>query len=409
LSFIRRLSDHSAEPEYLTVVAQAFAEILNADEPIGHSGHALPQQQAYSIVRNWAFCSGVARLAETTGLDRLCLPNYYAVRPAARHRSAIVSGGKGLTQGAAVLSALYECFERWAAEEYPGEVIHASLKRLKKEFAGVKLAFPSDLEESIELSWAFGFDLISQQPCLLPLRKVIFPDLPGAIDVRRSQMTNNTNGLGAAGSPLEAICIGVLELIERDAVARIDANEPTLIDTATIPDQLSDLIRIFEEKAIELSIVRCLSPTQVPVYYALSADEYLGLPFLFCSGSSANPNAAEALLGTLTEVSQSRAAYISTLRDDVGIRMSAFDGFSYAARRFALKHWFSKSNLSPFAIDGEFRPRSFGEMLSKLIERIARAWPSPILACAKLRTFPGLFAFRLYCPQMYEPLQASPE
>jgi YcaO-like protein with predicted kinase domain len=343
-------------------------------------------------------------VAEITGLDRLQLPNYYAVRPLARHRCAIVSGGRGLNREAALLSALFECFERWAAEEYPGKLVSASLNSLKQECPGLKLAYPSDMPGDQALLWAFGFDLISGQSCLLPLKKVIFPFLPIEIGRDIEQITSTTNGLGAAAEPLEAICSGVLELIERDAVARLDPNNLALLDHATFPQPARELSRRFETNAVELAVVRCRAMTLVPVYYAIARDEPMGLAFFFCSGSAARANATDALLRSLTELSQSRAAYISTLRDDVGIRISAFDQVPYSDRRSDLDSWFSKSNVESFTSEGEFVSGSFREMLDVLIDRIAEAYSEPLLACAQLRSFPGLFAFRLYCPQMSELL-----
>lgn len=359
------------------------------------------------LAREWAASSGVTRLAEYTGLDRLQLPNFYAVRPSARHRSAIVSAGKGLNREAALLSSLFECFERWAAEEYPGVTICTSLNSLREESPGLKVACSFNTPSSSQINWALGFDLISKQPCLSPVNNVVFPPKHqpvGAVE----EMTGTTNGLCAGAEPSEAICSGLLELIERDAVARLDTDHLSLLNHETFPQPVKELIRRFETNTIDLAVVRCPTPTKVPVYYALADDEPVGLASFFCSGSAAATSNTDALLRTLTEVSQSRVAYISTLRDDLGIRMRAFDSVSYRTRRCGLAPWFSTLKLESFAPEGEFVSQSFLERMNELLRRITVAFPEPVVSCTPLRGFPGLFAFRLYCPQMIEPHVPTP-
>jgi thioglycine synthase len=380
---------------------------LNSDAPILEEGHAALSQQAYRAVREWASCAGVTRIAEATGLDRLRLPNYYAVRPSARNRCAIVSSGRGSTREAALLSALFECFERWAAEEYSGQVTSASMNGLQREVPHLKVACPIGLLGDQELLWALGFDLISKEPCLLPLKNVIFP-FPHMNIGAGAEIASTTNGLAAATQPLEAICSGVLELIERDAVSRLDPRHLILIDRTTLPQSAQELTRRFDQNAVELGVVRCPSPTGFPVYYAIAGDEPLELGFFFCSGSAAATNATDAVVRSLMEVSQSRVACISGLRDDVAIRIRAFAQTSYADRRKELDSWFSKTDLQPFPSEGEFSFRSFRQMLDALVDRISHGFVDPVLACAELRRAPGLAAFRLYCPQMDEPLPPTP-
>src|SRR5207249_2958495 len=57
---------------------------------------------------------GITRLADVTGLDRIGLPVFQAIRPLSR--SVSVAQGKGLTADAARASALMEAVETWHAE-----------------------------------------------------------------------------------------------------------------------------------------------------------------------------------------------------------------------------------------------------------------------------------------------------
>ena len=60
---------------------------------------------------------GITRLAEVTGLDRIGIPVWMAIRP--NSRTLAVSQGKGLTDAAAQASALMEAAEIASAERFP--------------------------------------------------------------------------------------------------------------------------------------------------------------------------------------------------------------------------------------------------------------------------------------------------
>jgi len=57
---------------------------------------------------------GITRLANVTGLDRIGIPVYMAIRP--NSRSIAVSQGKGIDPSHAKASALMESVENWHAE-----------------------------------------------------------------------------------------------------------------------------------------------------------------------------------------------------------------------------------------------------------------------------------------------------
>ena len=57
---------------------------------------------------------GITRLADLTGLDRVGVPVWSAVRP--RTRSLSVSQGKGIDATQAEVSAVVEAIELWCAE-----------------------------------------------------------------------------------------------------------------------------------------------------------------------------------------------------------------------------------------------------------------------------------------------------
>ena len=76
---------------------------------------------------------GITRLADVTGLDRIGVPVFQAIRPLSR--SVSVSQGKGLDPDAARASALMEAVETWHAERIDrplGWPASATLPRLHR-------------------------------------------------------------------------------------------------------------------------------------------------------------------------------------------------------------------------------------------------------------------------------------
>ena len=59
---------------------------------------------------------GITRVADITGMDRIGIPVYAAIRPDSK--SLAVDSGKGITREQAKCSAVMEAIERWAQDEY---------------------------------------------------------------------------------------------------------------------------------------------------------------------------------------------------------------------------------------------------------------------------------------------------
>src|SRR5689334_3494323 len=74
---------------------------------------------------------GITRLADLTGLDRIGLPVFAAIRP--NSRSVATSQGKGLTHDAARAAALMEAAESWHAERIEGPLRLASINEMSGE------------------------------------------------------------------------------------------------------------------------------------------------------------------------------------------------------------------------------------------------------------------------------------
>lgn len=152
---------------------------------------------------------GVTRLARLTGLDRVGVEVVGAVRP--RGHVLQVSQGKGRTLAAAQWSALGEAIELSAAEQ-------PDLSRLS--FGPAPAGALWDVGE-LSVSWIEGERLHDGRPCWVPAEVVYCPPA-GTCWFGPSVATWQSNGLGAhPTSRAAAVEHAVLELIERDALARV--------------------------------------------------------------------------------------------------------------------------------------------------------------------------------------------
>lgn len=152
---------------------------------------------------------GVTRLARLTGLDRCGVEVVGAVRP--RGHVLQVSQGKGLTLAAAQWSALSEAIELAAAENPDVSSF---------TFGTGPEGSPWDVD-GLCVAWVPGVRLSDRKPCVVPAQSVYCPPA-GKCWMGPSITTWRSNGLGAhPTSRAAAEEHAVLELVERDALARV--------------------------------------------------------------------------------------------------------------------------------------------------------------------------------------------
>lgn len=158
----------------------------------------------HSALENLAERFGVTRLARLTGLDRCGVEVVGAVRP--RGHVLQVSQGKGLSLEAAQWSALGEAIELEAAENPD---LRSFVRGGTWDVGG------------LSIPWVAAEQLSNRAPCLVPAQAVYCPPA-GRFDMGPSVITWRSNGLGAhPTSRAAAEEHAVLELVERDALARV--------------------------------------------------------------------------------------------------------------------------------------------------------------------------------------------
>lgn len=379
-------------------VETEFKYLLSLDTSIGDYGRATPPADSFKLIRDWCAFAGVTRLAEATSLDRVGLPNWYTVRPGASCSTAIISSGKGPTRPLAILSALYETFERWAAEEGDFCSFSISALHLKEWFPNLKIVIPNTLTPQHQLHWCVGYDLLTLSPCFIPTANVLFPYYYDIHEVA-SGLTH-TNGLASGTNPIEAICSALFELIERDALARMSKPEIQFISMQSLPPDLTRLTDLFIKQGVDLALYRLYSPTNVPVFYCLSRDDREALSHFFCYGAGAHLDPVIAASRAITEVSQSRVAFITTLRDDIAPQINRFGHIAYPDQRASLDEWFSSDRTHEFPSSTACLVGTYYQLLQWVTHELQTCLPNPAAVAVKLRDYPGVYAFRVFCPQL---------
>ncbi len=247
----------------------------------------------------------VTRLARLTGLDRSGVEVVGAVRPTGHVLQ--VSQGKGLTLAQAQWSALGEAIELAAAESPDVSTLRFG-------------PAPHDSEwevNDLHLAWAPALRLQNKTLCWVPAQSVYCPPA-GRCWLGPSIITWQSNGLGAHPTS-QAIAEehAVLELVERDALARV-------LPQGWVPHLA--LRRLIESppraQALSERGFACFVFDLTPTRHALSVAGALlfdleGGPVPLTAGYACRRSWEEAAEAAWLEAAQSRLTEIHGAREDV--------------------------------------------------------------------------------------------
>jgi YcaO-like protein with predicted kinase domain len=288
---------------------------------------------------------GVTRVAEVTGLDRVGIPNFTAVRPRERGEGISYYNGKGLTRSAAHAGAIMEAVERYSGELCDLPVHYCTRDEMAQRGPTVdpaEIIVPQAVPYRPDrpLEWIEGFDLLSEQPTYLPLNAVVCPyEPPPGIPV---VFFSSTNGLASGNTLEEALCHALCEVIERDAtavsatshdlapaVARVLAGsgaqvqaagpgtEFPLVDPDSLPPRARTLVRRLHRAHLLVYLRDVTSTCGVPTFDCNIVERRLDRRHLVHGGSGCHPDARIAVTRALTEAAQSRLGHIQGGREDL--------------------------------------------------------------------------------------------
>ena len=284
----------------------------------------IPPEQTLAQLTPYLSEFGITRLAEVTRLDvDLGVPTYCAIRPAGLVLQT--SNGKGLTPASAKVSALMEAIELHHAEHpEPKRLVRSSLKILSEN--GLKVIRPEDLErhpphffsDDFMIDWVEAEELISQQKVWLPASAAYFCE--------QSLLRTSTNGLASGNHLVEATLHALYELIERDAISRVEVNGRLkiketckIIDLTTITNQtLQQVIQKIQTAQSKLLLLWTPSCVPVHTFWAVLLNQMaFSAVSTFNMGYGTHFDIHVAAARAITEAVQSRLTLIHGAREDI--------------------------------------------------------------------------------------------
>ncbi|HEX8642273.1 MAG TPA: YcaO-like family protein [Allosphingosinicella sp.] len=335
---------------------------------------------------------GVTRLADVTGLDRLALPVWQAVRPAGRSLS--VHQGKGASHLDAALGALCEAIECDCAETAQPDGPLCGLAALPEAERAPRLgdyAHDRELPPPELVQWCIATDLLGGRTHYLPFELI-------ALDFTRIEapwFARSSTGLAVAASEDGAVRTALWEVIERDAVGEWDRSSRderlgTVLDVDTIPFAwFAEWRERFRELGVGLRVFAPASPTGLPtLVVSIGAPGEFGTCYRRFSGTAAHGDPEISLFKALAEAVQSRLTFIAGVRDD-----------------FLPSHYSAGPDTSAEApaLDG-VRLRDWGEIepgpgeWERTAEQLARLGYRQVVMKRLDRPEDGLAAVKLFVP-----------
>lgn len=378
--------------------------------------------ETFAAYAPWMPRFGITRLANVTGLDRIGLPVYVAIRPNAR--SLATAQGKGADAVSAKVSALMESIESWHGEHIDLPLRYESHAKLSQSAAVVDLStLPvprgTEIGTSVPMLWVEGFDLMAYEPVYVPFETVTMSCVlpPG----QRHVFPPTSNGLASGNHLLEAIVHGLCEVIERDGVAlwkmRGGSNlGATQIDLGTLEDPAcARVLELLRRADVDVAAWDVTSDLGIPTYAVEIFDGkddprswHLGA----FGGYGAHLAPEIAMMRALSEAIQSRLTLIAGSRDDLFRERYKASKEALAAHAQRVR---ARESTLRFSDRRSMATDTFQDDLRILLERLAHAGISRVIVVDLSKEEIGIPVVKMIVPGLeaarfsldYEPGQRA--
>jgi thioglycine synthase len=274
---------------------------------------------------------GITRLADLTELDYLGIPVATAVRPNVDSVQVTATHGKGFNIAQALVSAIMEAAERWAASRRVETEIASTLeldrlnrRYIEPESLGGRLK-PDELAE-----WIRARSVADCSSVLVPASDVVFPYFAPDGCVRPSRPC--TSGLASGNSLPEAILHGIFEAVERSIVSTAwSQGRVHMIAVESLPEMERQLVLQIEKRGVRTIVCRLDNPI-LPVFTLMTFDDCWIGPHVAIGGHGAHLCERIALRRAITEAAQSRIVALQGSREDLSRHASKWDDYGQSGR-----------------------------------------------------------------------------
>ena len=286
-----------------------------------------PSAETLELLQPLRGTCGITRLANITGLDRIGIPVWLAVRP--NSRALTVASGKGVTHDDARCSALCESIESHYAERFDGPVRLARFVDFEPSAvvdpAKLTKGRASNYSATTAIPWVEARDHLDNSTVWVPY-ELVHADATLPRPLGSGAFLFSSNGLASGNDESEAVLHALCELVERDALAlwkhrserarratRIRLNSVSGAVNRTLLDRL-------DEAGIDVVLWNVTSDIGIATFCAVLIDRASAsdlTPYPAAFGIGCHPDRDIALARALTEAAQSRATSIAGSRDDM--------------------------------------------------------------------------------------------
>jgi ribosomal protein S12 methylthiotransferase accessory factor len=327
---------------------------------------------------------GAVRPSDLTGLDHLGTPCWQVVRPDALDIAGNVTvlTGKGWTPERARLGASMEFLERHWAERSAVPVVTARpsdfARRGRRYVPLAVMPLPVHLTDpgDVPLAWVRGVTLEGED-IWVPAHEVLCPFTAPAGCANPPVW--HSAGIASGSHLTECVFHGLLEVIERDAVAVAElGGVGTSVDLDGFASAPVQALRArLAGSGLRLEVKQLSAVGGVHAYAAFIEDPLSANPLRLNGGHSAHTDPFLALEDAILEAVQSRAVLIAGAREDLD-GLDRFAALGYDGARAALAWWLTPTpEAAPAPAAPLPRPHDLAPVLRDLRETLRGQgfWP----------------------------------
>ena len=324
--------------------------------------------------------AGITRVADITDLDRIGIPVYSCIRPAAAEGAISVYNGKGGTEAEAKVAGIMEGIERYSAEAVPRDLApysYADMRlRGEKPIDPESLILPVTTDSTQEIPWVKGFDLVDKEEVSVPFCAVVHPNPYYMPTLFRT----SSNGVASGNTLEEAIFYALTEVIERDAWSLVETTRNTGKKLTDLPPRAAEMAAKFTDAGVEVTLRDITSDIGVPTVAAVADDVQMKDPRLLMIGMGTHTNPEIAMIRALSEVAQSRATQIHGAREDATIaQFREVMGYDRVKRINA--YWFRGDEYEPASAIQSCASDDFKTDIEEIVSRLAACGLDRVIVC----------------------------
>ncbi|MDH3741004.1 MAG: YcaO-like family protein, partial [Hyphomicrobiales bacterium] len=335
--------------------------------------------------------------------------------------SLSVSLGKGPDVDSAMISAAMEAAETAIAERLPDTVVWTSIDTLNRsgkpviDLSSIARCHPHRFAATETTAWKKARNLGTDEITFVPWSLI-------GLDHRESPAGYHdafyvaSDGLASGNTHDEAVFHALCELIERDALAKMqfltkeNLRKSEFQPTGQEDVHLPALLQLIESAGLRLRMFHMQSDTELPAFLALLEPKHYrheasGETSSKCGGCGCHPNAGRAIVKAITEAAQARLALVAGARDD--IRAEHYEAGKLHELPDSQKKSYARLGRTQPSTWSLAEPTSIQQKVEDLTDRLNAVGIEQILVVELEAQAFGIHVVRVIADELQVPLQGN--